>query len=120
MRGCHLQKRKHEDEDEVWQQYPTWVTCMNSLILFNKGIFPPAEVKLSKEASSEVRRARAWAEQTAAVPMAEQLRQAEAASPPPPPPAPTPPTAAVDSERPPFDPAVLARVAQLKQGPRVG
>ena len=51
MRGCHLQKRKHEDEDEVWQQYPTWVTCMNSLILFNKGIFPPAEVKLSKEAS---------------------------------------------------------------------
>ena len=93
---------------------------MNALILFNKGIEPPAEVKLSKEASSEVRRARAWAEQTAALPMAEQLRRDEAASPPPPPAAPTPPTAAMDTERAPFDPAVLARVAQLKQGPRVG
>ena len=121
MCGATWQKRKHSaDDDDEFGLYPTWVSCMDSLVLFNKGVKPPADVKLSKEAAAEVRRVRAWAKEMNSLPIAEQLRQAEVDLPPPPPAAPTPPPVAMDAARAPFDPALLARVAQLKNAPRVG
>lgn len=125
-----MQKRKHseegEDEFDGYNcRYPTWVVCMDSLILFNRGVPPPPELRLSKGAAREVKRIRAWAAKTAELPMARQMDEADANAPQPPPPPPQ--TVHVQALRSPlqqapsqFDPETLRKAAALQKGPRVG
>ena len=113
-------------EAEVDDLLPTWVTCMHSLILFQSGVEPPDEIKLTKKEAKGVQRARAWAARTNAARSAERPAQPLAALAVPS--ASPPPTAYVEAVRPPyvppaahaFDSAMLAKAAQLKHGPKVG
>ena len=138
------QKRKadQDDPDEgSGNAFPPWVVCFGSACLFHQGVSLPDELKMSKKTLKELQRIKKWAAShpglagnpAASPPPTVQVHEAvqprmpaanPAASPPPTmqvevmgpsvvPPARVPPAQ-------PFDPAVLAKVAQLKNGLRVG
>ena len=131
---CACQQKRKADQDDPdptgsGNEFPPWVNCFDSLILYRQGVSLPDELKLSKNTLKELRRIKEWAKRTKAARVQEheaRLPQPAAtvvASP--------PPTMQVQAMRPPtvpgpapvaspFDPAVLARVAQLRNGPRVG
>ena len=105
-------KRKGPGEaDDESDDYPAWVLSPRLFDLYLAGKKPPAEVQLSAKAAKEVKRLKAWAlaQDPRAAPAPEQLQ--------PPPPPPMPPPIAVTALPVPagqFDPAVLARVAAIK------
>ena len=105
-------KRKGPGEaDDESDDYPVWVLSPRLFDLYHAGKKPPAEVQLSAKAAKEVKRLKAWAlaQDPRAAPAPEQLQ--------PPPPPPMPPPIAVTALPVPagqFDPAVLARVAAIK------
>ena len=126
---CACQQKRKADQDDPdatgsGNAFPPWVVCFDSLILYRQGVSLPDELKLSKRTVKELLRIKEWAARArvARVPEHEPrcLAASVAASPPP-----TTQGQAIGSPivRPPaspFDPATLARVAQLKNGPCVG
>ena len=120
------QKRKAASKSDF--PYAEWVVCINSLMLFERGVNLPEELKLSKKAVQELKAIRSWAAAAALTVGPDGGAQPAGAAEGPPLP-PTPPTVQVDAVVPPtrtplaalceFDPAILARVAQLRNGPRV-
>ena len=105
-------KRKGPGEaDDESDDYPVWVLSPRLFDLYLAGKKPPAEVQLSAKAAKEVKRLKAWA-------LAQDPRAAPAPEQPQPtPPPPMPPPIAVTALPIPagsFDPAVLARVAAIK------
>ena len=53
------QKRKAASKSDF--PYPEWVVCINSLMLFERGVNLPEELKLSKKAVQELKAIRSWA-----------------------------------------------------------
>ena len=97
--------------DDESDGLPLWVLSPGLFDLYHAGKKPPAEVQLSAKAAKEVKRLKAWAlaQDHGAAPAPEQ--------PQPTPPPPMPPPIAVTALPIPagsFDPAVLARVAAIK------
>lgn len=122
MLAACAQKRKFTLEPDSLRGLPPWVVCFDSADLAFKGVPLPDDLKLSNGALRELKAIREWAARTNVPAVAEQPPVAEQAAPPPP----TPQTAHILRVVPPpcvspavFDPAVLAKVAQLKSGPRV-
>jgi len=126
---CSQKRKAADDTDEDFQlpngmPLPLWVSCMDSLNLYQEGVLLPDELKLSKAAARQVRRIREWAAQTNAPRMAQ--LPPDPRNPAGPAPSP-PPTAFAQAVRPdaviaapsPWDPDILERVARLKNGPRV-
>ena len=126
-------KRKaFEVEDSEYTDsamFPNWVVCANTFKLWRVGKKPAPEVMLSPAAAAEVARLQAWAEQEVVKErdecMAGLTPPAPAQPTPPTPPPPPPqqqPLVEVDAVRPtphpPFDPAILARVAAIKSAAR--
>ena len=130
-----LKRKADGEEEKLLSSRPAWVVDHNLCHLWSKGLdesMIPEELRLSADAMAQVQRLCQWAEQQVA-----ELEQADeqAPLPPPPPPPPLVPTVAAAAFVSPshvaapvpdpvvpvrFDPAVLAQVAALKSGPRVG
>ena len=129
-------KRKAEGkEEERLSSRPAWVVDHNLCTLWSEGLdeeMIPEELRLTADAKAQVKRLQMWAEEQVAQVEQEQQGQQEQPLPPPPAPLPTVPTVAAAAFVSPlpvarvpvapmrFDPAVLAQVAALKSGPRVG
>jgi len=109
---------------------PAWVISFELADVWRRGEVPPPEVQLSKAAVAQVKRLKEWAvrRRTEAIERDARARAVAAyidqecenlgidnLPPPQPQPRPEPQPAAPTQ----FDPAVLARAAQLANGPRV-
>jgi len=130
-----LKSKKEAEEEEVLSSRPAWVLDHNLANLWADGLdedMIPEELRLTADTVAQIKRLQVWAEERVTELELEQPQPQPPQPPPPvqpPPPAMAVPTvvAAAAFASPPapvpvveWDPTVLARVAALKAGPRVG